>query len=1031
MTPSLTLHLHDDWDTLADDAATILSAPRADPFAVPLLVTSSTAHSRALGQAVARRCGVAAGLQGMSPAGLRAHLEEAVLGVDAEADRWSGEALTLRILDVIDSPRLAGDPDLEPVRQHLAHSADRGVPRPAWTTARRAGSALEALVRQNPALLARWRRGERVDSSGAPLGADRAWWAAVWQGLHEEHPDEADVDPVERLDLTCQRLTADQVTWPSVLWLTGPVTQQADVQLVAALSRHVPVTVMHVDREVAGFQTFGLARAATTATWRQTVDEVGGEVVDRRTGRRPTAALSLHECHGPDRQAEVVADVICHSLAEMPDSEPRDVVVLCPAGSEQAELLVAMSRPHDPTSTSLPKPISRCRVAGRPAGGTGNPVADVVVRVLRMPGSRQGAGDLLDLCAMPAVAQRFDLSPDDLGELRRLVVDAGIRWGLDAADRARNGVDGVRQSTWLAGVDRMLLGIAMSVDPPSHIGTITPVDDIGTTTIPLVGAVAELVSRLRRALLLCAEPATVSQWADRVATLVDDLAAAPASMSWAVPATLGMLTGLQSSATGRLLDSREVADLLESLAARRPGRPSWFNGSCQVCSPAELDTIAHDVVILVEPDRTEPSTDLLRGLRAPGDPRDDPGALSRQYLADAVAAARHRLVVVRGGLDPVTNAPVLPGPFVSALVASGATRVVHGLQPFSPAEFPPGPAPWRSVDAVNAVARSTPQPRPRLLPPPADPPSPQYAPADIAAALTNPARTVLRARMGAPAAARHDEVDEALPLVLDPLAGFAVRQRLLDDLEHGADAQQAAIAERLRASTPPGELGRGPLYEQLAEAESIAATAAGLRGEAPTRVVDVDLNLVDGMLPPLRWPDGALIDPQRPLRLIGRILSTGPVLVRSGASRVNGRAILAAWVDLLAAAACDPAPDLWRAVLVSRSGTLQLVAPDPTTSTQLLAGLLRAAWWSSQQLLPMTASLAAVMTGLVTPWVPRGSSPAEQQWGQDHDANWAPFIGPTLTDLEAACRDLDTTPQDLADWLMGPVVEATGRQVQP
>ena len=106
------------------------------------------------------------------------------------------------------------------------------------------------------------------------------------------------------------------------------------------------------------------------------------------------------------------------------------------------------------------------------------------------------ASQVLDLVASPPVRRRFRLDDDDLERLRDLVAHSGVRWGLDAEHRARFRLGGVRPNTWAAGLDRILLGVAMAEDDQCWLGTALPLDDVDSSDIDLVGRLAELVDRL-------------------------------------------------------------------------------------------------------------------------------------------------------------------------------------------------------------------------------------------------------------------------------------------------------------------------------------------------------------------------------------------------------------------------------------------------------------------------------------------------------------------------------------------------------
>lgn len=1031
-----TLAVHRDWDGLCDHAVDLLTARRDDPFRRPLLVTPSPAHSRCLAQAVARRSGIAAGLAGTTPGALRRGLDRDLLGLDPRSDPWHGEALVLRVRSILDER--IDEPWLETVRLHLAATRDAGVPHPAWTTARRAAEGLTALVDQAPDVLRRWAREE---TSPDDLDAARAWWAPLWRAL----VGTTDVpDPLSRLDLLADALAGrPTMPWDECVWLAGPRAGLTEVTLARSLAAAVTTTVLHLDHtgpqcdgrpDPDPWAPFDRVRSASTRTWRD--HTVADPTTRPDTGGALLVApeVEIHLCHGPDRQAEVVCDAVLAALQDHPDLEPRDVVVCCPTPGDQADLVAAMTHPDPDTSV---RPATGVRLSAAATEVRPNPVAEAVVAVLDLPRGRATAADLVDLCAMPAVATRFGFDADSLDLVARLVGDAEIRWGIDSSWRAREGLAGVRQSTWWAGIERMLLGIAMPDRPPTHLGTVTPVSDVESTAVAVVGRLAEFVSRVRRALLLSRDPAPLGQWSTTVATLVSDLTAAPPDQAWATPATLGILSGLAPWSGERLLTREEVSALLRQRASRRRRRPTWFTGSAQICTPADLDAIAHEVVVLVDPDRARGGADPLRGLREPADVGTDPAAVDRQYLVDAVAAARRRLVVVRQARDPVTNAAVLAGPFSACLEAALAAQgrdpahseVHHGLQPFSASEF--AVEGWRGFDraaARAAAAAASPTPADHadhaeeMLPAPQTAPRTDYSPTDVGLALLHPARTLLRARMVAPAQGRDEELVEDLPISLPPLAAFGVRDRLLTDLRRGADPQAALVAERLRGTTPPGALGTTALEGELLEARRIAERARAA-GSGPRRMLDVDLTLTGDQAAPLSWPPGVLVADE-PLHLTGRIEAFGNTVVLATAGRANARPVLMTWLDLLALCAAHPRDDGWTGVVVARGAQVSLLGPPPETALSLLSGLARTAWWANQQLVPVPAAALGVLAGVISSRSRRhgpSSGAAWQRWSQDHDANWAPFVEDTEAGLRRRCEALATTPEDLAQWLWGPV----------
>ena len=100
--------------------------------------------------------------------------------------------------------------------------------------------------------------------------------------------------------------------------------------------------------------------------------------------------------------------------------------------------------------------------------------------------------------------------------ISRWVARAGVRWGLDETTRAAFAMERFPHNTWRTGLDRILLGVAMSGDAHRHLGRGLPLDDVGSNEIDLAGRLAELVERLRTCLTGLAEARTVAEWTDRL-----------------------------------------------------------------------------------------------------------------------------------------------------------------------------------------------------------------------------------------------------------------------------------------------------------------------------------------------------------------------------------------------------------------------------------------------------------------------------------------------------------------------------------
>ena len=410
-----------------------------------------------------------------------------------------------------------------------------------------------------------WTQGCDVDAWGTPLPADRAWQAELWRRLRNElgvpspaervqaglarlrlAPETSDLperlsvfgatrlDPDHLLVLSALAEHRDVHLWlahPSpALWTSvgfsthrhgvGPtrVSRRADDATEALVSNRL---LAYLGRDVRELQ-LALAAISPDATdlhhqarestqptsllgWLQS-DIAGNR--SPRPEERPLLAetdqsVQFHACHGPDRQVEVLREVLVGLLADDGSLEPRDIVVMCPDIENFAPLIAASFGLDTPEAQAEhPGHRLRVRLADRSLRQL-NPLLALVSRLVALADSRVEASALLDLCAAPPVARKFGFSTDDLERLRDLVPRAGVRWGFDAAHRRRFQMGEFRQNTWAAGLERLLLGVTMDETDMHFIGTTLPLDDVDAGDVDLVGRLAELVARVRLLIQRC------------------------------------------------------------------------------------------------------------------------------------------------------------------------------------------------------------------------------------------------------------------------------------------------------------------------------------------------------------------------------------------------------------------------------------------------------------------------------------------------------------------------------------------------
>lgn len=237
--------------------------------------------------------------------------------------------------------------------------------------------------------------------------------------------------------------------------------------------------------------------------------------------RRPLPAddesLRFHIAHNPQREVEVLHDnlLAMFERAERDGRplEPRDVMVMVPDITTYAPHVQAVFG-RLPTDDPRHVPYS---IADRPARGAA-PLLVALEQLLHLPESRYAAGDVFDLLDTPALRRRLQLDEAGLPVLRRWIEGAGIRWGLDGAQKQSLGLPPEEQNSWRFGLRRMLLGYAVGDGEP--LDGIAPFDEVGGLDAALVGPLAQLLDQLDHYGRLLATPATPAAWGDRMRDLL-------------------------------------------------------------------------------------------------------------------------------------------------------------------------------------------------------------------------------------------------------------------------------------------------------------------------------------------------------------------------------------------------------------------------------------------------------------------------------------------------------------------------------
>ena len=1053
----LHIHRAERADRLADGLADTLLTPLDDPFEPDVVAVPTRGIERWLTQRLSTRLGttsetrqdgVCANVEFPFPARLIQGALAIATGIDPEDDPWVAERSVWPLLEVVDG--CLGEPWLATLARHLEGA--RGSPEDPmrrFGAVRHIADLFDRYGVHRPDMVRTW-------AGGTDLDAD-AWQPELWRRLRARigapSPAERLKPACERIRSEPGLL--DLPGRLSLFGLTRIPRSYLDVLAAIAEHRDLHLFVLHpspalwstVNTELqsgAPITQRSEDRTATApanrllASWGRDVRELqlvlanAGEGIDHhheleaeaapktllkqiqrdiREDRQPSAPVALettddsiqvHACHGRARQVEVLRDVVLHLLEDDPTLEPRDVIVMCPDIETFAPLIQATfgsgrrtdedDDEEEDRDPSQRPPDLRVRLADRSLRQT-NPVLGVVSQLLALADQRATASQLLDLAGRDPVRRRFGFDDDDLSRMQEWVAGSGIRWGFDAQHREPFKLGALHANTWRRGLDRMLVGVAMSEEGSRLVQGVLPLDDVDSGAIDLAGRFAEFVDRTKAAADALTEPKPIAQWIDAIAQAADSLTATSERESWQRRELQRVLGDVDAESGDEAASSPtttlELADIRVLLADRLRGRPTRANfrtGHLTVCTLVPMRSVPHRVVCVLGlddgefPRRTRrDGDDLLLADPHVGD--RDSRTEDRQMLLDALMAATERLIITYTGNDERTNLPRPPAVPVGELLDRLPREQVvtrHPLQSFDPRNFVPGKLvpgrPWSFDRQALAGAKALRRPRNSdepFLPAPLPRRDDGVIELDsLVRFVENPVKAFLRDRLGISVSEFFDEVEDELPVELDGLGKWGVGQRLLDGVMAGAELEACKQAELARGTLPPGHLALPVLEEVGGIVAQLAGEAKAIAGEDWERSGSLDVNLA--------LPDGRT--------LAGTVTGVcGDTIRAISYSRVRPRDRLRAWVRLLALSAARPERPFESLVIGrARAGAFQAdvtvarIAPVGGDALAQLEVLIDLYDRGMREPLPMSSDASAA-------YAQGGAAAAEKAWTSTFD----------------------------------------------
>ncbi len=565
-------------------------------------------------------------------------------------------------------------------------------------------------------------------------------------------------------------------------------------------------------------------------------------------------SLQVHSCHGTLREMEILYDNLLGVFDDLPDLEPRHIVVMIPDIETYAPYISSVFGSRSTGRPPLPYTIADRSIRRESL------FVDAFLKVLDTAPGRFALQEMLDLLEIPAVMSRFDIDEDELVVIREWLHDCNVRWGLDADHRVELGFPRYTDFSWQAGLDRLFLGYAMSPDDAATFGGILPYPGCSGRQAEALGKLAEFMAVVRESAVRFSTPHTLPEWADIFNETADRMLQGDDNDSGGPLAVAKALNSLREASIlygfGQPIALDAVKDHLAEVLAGSGGGYGFMGGSITFCAMLPMRSIPMRVIWLAGMNdgqfpRTErpPGFSLMNGARRRGDRslRDE----DRYLFLEALMAAEDRFCISYNGQNDRDNSSVPPSVLVAELLdyvtngfvgpdgmtpASVLTR--HRLQGFSPLYFDNSdPAHLFSYDreicqAVEAgrltgrtgrlfIDGSLPFDCSEIR---------QIDLQQLRLFLANPAAAFLQQRLRVTPFNPAEEPDESEPFSLDNLSRYSLSQELVGRMLEGAPYEECLAAARSRGVLPPLSAGKSAFDAVWERSRQFAAALASQLG---------------------------------------------------------------------------------------------------------------------------------------------------------------------------------------------------------
>lgn len=309
-------------------------------------------------------------------------------------------------------------------------------------------------------------------------------------------------------------------------------------------------------------------------------------------------SIGVHACHNEVRELQVLKDVLLEKFGSVDNLQPKDILVMCPSIETYSPYIMSVFMQSENPSLNLPVSISDRKPI------ESEPYIVAFISLLGLPKTRFAATSIIDLVSLPAIANKFALSAQQIDMCAMWLKDAAIDWGQDAIHVERQlgtaAVDNMH--TWSWGLSRLLVGMCSAINEVI-VDNLAPVSYVEGQNTVVLGRFMQAVEALEYVVQCLSGSKNIEDWVSQFTRLLDDNLLANDADLFAKKLVKEAVFSLQNNASlanfGMAVELDLVKEALKSLLSIPEIRSQFHTGNITFCSMLPMRSIPFKVIAIL------------------------------------------------------------------------------------------------------------------------------------------------------------------------------------------------------------------------------------------------------------------------------------------------------------------------------------------------------------------------------------------------------------------------------------------------